>query len=326
MEPAFLLLRGYVNAVGHEIPGLSAYHTGPGNIYMLYRKYFTESDRYKPSATVADAYIWAVTEGFDTVREETSFGPFSRGYVPSLHGALNAQARRPIDRSETVRAARVQLKPGARLSLREMLTVLDTTARSLDWSSADDESSTYARFRVLNKHFDLPPSPSGGVPDAGNVDLVSTVDGKGVRFFLPLGAPTALREAGLDALDPDLTFRFDGSTYAPPTEAQRTRWDERYDALVRDIARFGFTPENRERLFRLHDKFEALAEETPSRDRRRQLDVIRTHRRIWRSNPWDELSDLTMKWTGRQSAPAQPPGKISSERPPVPTSPKSGGR
>lgn len=321
MEPAFLLLRGYVNAVGHEIPGLSAYHTGPGNIYMLYRKYFTESAHYEPSATVADAYVWAVSEGFDTVREETSFGPFSRGYVPSLHGALKAQTQRPIDLSETVRAARVQLKPGARISLREVLTVLDTTDHAFSWGPAVDEPTTYARFRALNKHVDLPESASSRVPDAGNVHLVSTIDGKGVRFFLPPKAPQALREAGLNVLDPDLTFRFNESTFAPPTEAQQTRWDERYDALVRDIADFGFTPKNRDRLLTLHEKFEALAEETPSRYRQRQLDIIRTHRRIWRSNPWDKLSELTMKMTGRQSAPTQPPTEIPSQPPLAPQLP-----
>lgn len=316
MEPAFLLLRGYVNAVGHEIPGLSAYHTGPGNIYMLYRKYFTESTRYNPSSTVADAYIWAVTEGFGTVREETSFGPFSRGYVPSLYGALNARTRRPVDLSETVRVARVQLKRGTRVSLGEILTVLDTTGRAFDWGPAAKASSTYNRFRALNKHFDLPKSQTGDVPEAGNVQLPSTIDGKGVRFFLPLGAPQALRQADLDILDPNLTFRFDESTFGPPTDEQRTKWDKQYDALVNDIGRFGFTPDNRDRLMALHEKFEELAEANPSRYRQRQLTVIRTHRRIWRSNPWDKLSDLTMKMTGRDSIPTQPPAEISSLRDP----------
>ncbi len=311
MEPAFLLLRGYVNAVGHEIPGLSAYHTGPGNIYMLFRTYFTKSSLYNPSSTVVDAYIWSVTEGFDIVREETSFGPFSRGYVPSLHGAMVAQNRQPVDLSETVRTTRVQTKPDVRVSLRELLTVLDTTAQTFDWGPAADERSTYARFRALNKHFDLPEASSGGTPEAGNVQLPSTTDGKGVRFFLPLTAPQALRQAGLDVLDPELTMRFDESTFAPPTDAQKTKWDNQYDALVSDIERFGFTPKNRTRLLALHEKFEELAEERPSRYRRRQLDIIRTHRRIWRSNPWDKLSELTMQMTGRATVPTRPPAEIA---------------
>ena len=315
MEPAFLLLRGYINAVGHEIPGLSAYHTGPGNIYMLFRKYFTESDYYRSSSTVVDAYIWALTKGFDTVSEETSFGAFSRGYVPSAYGALEARNRRPLDLSETVRSVRVQLKPGASVSLRELLTVLDTSTHDFNWGPAAAEPTTYARFRTLNKHFDLPASSGDGVPANGNVRLVSTIDGKGVRFFLPPRAPKTLRDAGLDVLAPDLTFRFNESTYAPPTQAQRTVWDRRYDALVNDIEHFGFTPSNRKRLLHLHEKFEDLAEETPSRYRQRQLQIIDTHRRIWLSNPWDKLSELTMKMTAQEKVVAEPPVEIPTRRP-----------
>ena len=310
LEPAFLLLRGYVNAVGHEIPGLSAYHTGPGNIYMLYRKYFTESTHYEKNASVVDAYIWALTEGFDVVSEETSFGPFSRGYVPSLYGALEAQSRSPVDLSETIRTARVQLKPGARVSLQEILSAFDASAQHFNWGPAADEPSSYARFRALNKHFDLPASDDGGVPPAGNVQFVSTLDGKAVRFFLPPEGPRALRQAGLDVLAPDLTFRCNESTYAPPSQAQQTKWDRRYDRLVRDIEDFGVKPENRDRLLALHDKFQTLAEETPSHYRKRQLKIIDTHRRIWLSNPWDKLSELTLQVTGRGKVPAQPPVDI----------------
>lgn len=314
LEPAFLLLRGYVNAVGHEIPGLSAYHTGPGNIYKLYRKYYTKSGYFRSNSTVVDAYIWAITEGFDTVSEGTTFGPYSRGYVPSAYGALNASDGRALDLSETVRAARVQVRPGSRITLRRLLTTLTRTDRSFNWGPAAQEPTAYARFRAFNRHFDLPASDDGSVPADGNVTLVSTVDGKGVRFFLPLGAPKALRAAGLDVLDPDLTFRFDGSAYAPPGDRQRTRWDRRYDDLVDDIKHFGFTPENRERLLALHDKFEELAEETPSPYRRRQLEIISTHRRIWLSNPWDVLSELTLRVTGREKAPTQPPVSVGTEK------------
>ena len=314
MEPAFLLLRGYINAVGHEIPGLSAYHTGPGNIYKLYRKYFTESGHYQSRSTVVDAYIWAITEGFDTVSDGTTFGAYSRGYVPSAYGALNAKDGRPLDLSATIRAARVELRPGARVTLRQLLTAMDTTNRTFNWGPAADEPTTYERFRAFNRHFDLPPSDDDSVPDAGNVTLMSTIDGKGIRFFLPLGAPKALRDAGLDVLDPDLTFRFDGSAFAPPSDQQRTKWDQRYDALVDDIKHFGFTPENRKRLLTLHEKFEELAEQTPSRYRQRQLDIINTHRRIWLSNPWDVLSELTLRVTGREEAPPQPPVTIETEK------------
>jgi hypothetical protein len=316
LEPAFLLLKGYINAVGHEIPGLSAYHTGPGNIYKLYRYYLSESPYYTSNSTVTDAYIWAATEGFETVREGTSFGPFSRGYIPSAYGALTAQDRQPLDLSTSIRTLRAQLRPGTALSLDTLLTVLDTTSRAFDWGPAATEPTTYERFRTLNRHFDLPaPTDSGAaLPADGNVQLVSTVDGKAVRFFLPLGAPEALRAAGLDVIDPELSFRFDGSTYTPPSPEQRTKWDRRYDTLVDDIKHFGFTPENRKRLLDLHEKFEALVEESPTPYRKRQLDIIQTHRRIWLSNPWEELSDLTMQITGQNDMPVQPPIEIPTEQ------------
>jgi len=316
LEPAFLLLKGYINAVGHEIPGLSAYHTGPGNIFKLYRQYFTESSYYRPSSTVVDAYVWALTEGFDTVREGSSFGPFSRGYVPSAYGALTALDRRPLDLSASIRTVRAQLRPGTEVALDSLLTVLDTTSRAFDWGPAASESTIYGRFRALNKHLDLPVASGEGVPAAGNVRLTSTVDGKAVRFFLPPGAPAALRAAGLDVVDPDLSFRFDSSTFTPPSPEQRTQWDRQYDALVADIRDFGFTRENRKTLLDLHEKFEALAEETPTRYRRRQLAIISTHRRIWLSNPWVELSELTMRMTGQNEVPAQPPIEIPTEQTP----------
>jgi hypothetical protein len=307
LRPAFLLLRGYVNAVGHEIPGLSAYHTGPGNIFKLYRHYYTKSEHFSAASTVADAYIWAITDGFSTVRENSSFGPYSRGYVPSLYGALRANDRGLPDSSETMRAARVQLRPSTSVTLDVLLTTLDSTDRSMRWGPVADEPTTYHRFRALNPHLDLPAeaSPSGGVPADGNVRLVSSIEGKAVHVFLPLQAPDALRAAGLDVIDPSTTKRFDDTTYRPPSDDQKTRWDRQYAALVDDIAEFGFTPHNRDRLLTLHDKFAALAEETPSAYRQRQLDVIQTHRRLWLSGPWEDLSDLTMRVTGR--VPAQPP-------------------
>jgi hypothetical protein len=313
LEPAYLLLRGYTNAVGHEIPGLSAYHTGPGNIYKLYRYYLAESSRYRPSSTVVDAYIWAATEGFDTVREGTSFGPFSRGYIPSAYGALMAHDQRPVDLSQSIRAVRVQLRPGTRVELKDIVTVLDTTARAFDWGPAADAPTTYERIRAFNKHIDLPAAEDDGVPAAGNVRLVSTIDGKAVRFFLPPGGPDALRRAGLDVIAPALSFRFDGSTYTPPSRKERTRWDRQYTRLVDNIKHFGFTNVNRKKLLDLHEKFEELAEDNPTRYRQRQLKIIETHRRIWLSSPWVDLHELTMQITARKETPVQPPVDIETD-------------
>lgn len=313
LEPAFLLLRGYVNAVGHEIPGLSAYHTGPGNIFKLYRRYYEASGYLTPSTTVADAYAWAVTEGFDTVSKNSSFGGDSRGYVPAAYGALVAREARPLDQSPPLQAARLQLTPGATVTLRELLAPLDSVSQSFDWGPRADGGTIYERFRALNPHVDLPPSSDGTVPESGNVRFVSAVDGKAVRFFLPLRAPAVLRAAGLDAINPSATFRYEASTYAGPAPHQVTRWDRRYEALVDDIAHFGFTKQNRDRLLRLHDRFETLAEQRPTRYRRRQLRIISVHRRLWRSAPWEELAEATRRARERMRVEGQPPNVLPTQ-------------
>lgn len=51
MEPAFLVMRSYANAVGHEVPGLSAYHTGPANLFRIYRQFLTEGLAYLKPGT-----------------------------------------------------------------------------------------------------------------------------------------------------------------------------------------------------------------------------------------------------------------------------------
>lgn len=307
LEPAYLLLRGYVNAVGHEIPGISAYHTGPGNIYKLYRSYFTSTEHYTAGSTVVDAYVWALTDGFDTVSSGSTFGPYSRGYVPSAYGALTAVDHRPLDLSGTVETSRVQLRRDARLSLQELLTTLASSGRLLDWSPFNSEGSLYDRFRALNPHLNLPASSDGDVPPAGNVQLVASSNGHAVRFFLPPKAPNALRAAGVDVLDADRTRRFDDATFALPTPDQKTKWDREYEALIDDIKGFGFTPENREQLRRLKDTFVKLAARHPSPYRQRQLSIIQTHLRIWDSEPWDKLSDLTLRKTGKRKALVEPP-------------------
>lgn len=313
MEPAFLLMRGYANAVGHAVPGLSAYHTGPGNIYKLYRLFLTESDnRFSPSASVMDAYIWAVTEGYDTVSEQSTFGPYSRGYVASAYGALRATDHHPIDTTQTLRTARMQLKPGASIPLQALLDTLDRAA--VDWPLSVAEPATpYRHFQALNPHFELPSSSGGSIPEQGNVKLVSAVQGKAVEVFLPLGAPNALKQAGLDLFDDAATFHFDASTYASPSPAMRTKWDRAYDALVADIGRFGFTEDNRERLLQLHDRFETLATVNPSHYRQRQLQIIETHRRIWMSNPWEQLAETATLATGRKPLPVEPPAVLQTD-------------
>jgi hypothetical protein len=313
LKPAFLLLRGYVNAVGHEIPGLSAYHTGPGNIFKLYRQYITESNHLTASSTVADAYAWGVTEGFDVVSEGSTFGGDSRGYVPALYGSLVARDDQSPAPS-ALQAVRLQIEADTSVTLRTILGALEAAGRSLGWGPRAN-GSLYDRFRTLNSHFDLPPASGDQVPADGNVRLVSSIDGKAVRFFLPLEAPAALRSAGLHVLDSTKTLRYDTSTYAPPSPSQMTHWDRQYRALVNDTENFGFTRQNRNRLLRLHDRFEALAGQSPTRFRRRQLRIISTHRRLWLSSPWEELADATEAAAEQMPVRAQPPDSLPVDPP-----------
>ena len=330
MKPALLLMKGYANAVGHVIPGISAYHTGPGNIFEVYRHFMMEDPKWlMPRSTVMDAYMWATAtnEGYQTVSNSTSFGPFSRGYVASIYGALKAIEDEPIDTSATVRAVRVQLKEGESIMLGKMLGVLqeqspqpqpepshlspadntESAVNEADGSSETQQQNLYSRFRELNPQIPLPSaSESGGlVPPGGNLRLVSSVGGDDVQFFLPLGAPQRLKQAGIDVLDPDKTFRFDHDTYAYP-EGERTVWDRRYDRLVSTIAQFGFTNEIRRQLFELAEKFEELAEENPTRYRKDQLEIIQLHKQVWQTRGWERLRNVTRATFGPGHIEAQP--------------------
>jgi hypothetical protein len=191
---------------------------------------------------------------------------------------------------------------------------LDETTVPLNWSVATEPVSTYERFRMLNPHLSLPPAEDGEMASDANLRFVSSVDGKAVRFFLPIGGMEALSGAGVTAIDASATFRFDDETYALPGEAERTVWDRRYDNLVDDIKAFGFTEDNRKRLLTIYDAFERLAEETPSHYRQTQLDIIQTHRRIWLSNPWETLAEASTLATGKMRMRPQPPSDFETRR------------
>jgi len=301
MEPAFLLLRGYVNAVGHEIPGISAYHTGPGNIFKIYTKFLNEaSDLSTPNTTVLDAYAWAVTEGFDSVSKETSFRSNSQGYVAAGYGSLRAVEELPIDTTLTLRAERVQLKADRSIDLSDLLTALTASGVSLRWARGTASLSLYERFRHLNPHFDLPAAAAdGGVPSEGNVRLVDRVDHATVRFFLPLNASEVLAHEGIDVLDEAATFRFDQNTYRLQDDQARTEWDRQYTQLVREISRFGFTQAHRRQLDMLVDKFEELAAADSSHYRMTQLATIKAHRGLWSFKGWNTVAEAAENALGR---------------------------
>ena len=294
METAFTTIAGYRNAVGHEIPGLSAYHSGPGNIFMVYRTFLEKGgDFHTRESTVMDAYIWAITDGFDKL-SSSSFRTHSRGYVASAYGSLRATESLPIDKTATLQVERVQLRNGERINLSRLLELLPGADLA--------ETNAYDRFREHNPHFLLPERSENqpGVPLRGDVQLVSRSGQVPVRFFLPAGSIQALFAAGFDGIDPEKTFHFGQDTYGGASWSYSasdssdafpgTVWDRQYHELVQEIGRFGFTNENRERLAALTERFEALAGEQPSLYRDMQLKIIRTHHRLWHSDVFDRLA------------------------------------
>lgn len=326
MEPAFLILRAYINTVGHEIPGISAYHTGPGNIFKVYQMYLTgDEELFSPSSTVVDAYMWAVTEGFPDVSKRSSFGQYSRGYVASAYGALRAAADVRVDTTWTMQAERVQLQEGKSIYLSELLHTLgEPGADYLRWWSpgasaaakADPEQSSqepnlYAHFRTLNPHMALPEASlnPGSVPTTGDVRLTATAEGVPVRFFLPPGALAYLAAREIDVFDEKATFAFDHTTYRD-AHRSATLWDRQYDALVEEIGQFGFTEANRRRLSALQDHFERLAKANPSHYRKAQLAIITVHERMWNSDPWKALAEATAAARGELRVPVRPPDRL----------------
>ena len=319
MEASFTIIKGYSNAVGHEIPGISAYHTGPFNIFKIYNMYLTkEKPLFTPSATVMDAYLWALTEGFEDVSEDSGFRRYSRSYIPTAYGSLKGAELIPVDTARTEKVERVQTIKGERMYLAELLDQLKAVDTSLNWGRAANDTLYYDRFRALNPHIDLPEySGEEAVPENGNVLLTTRQLSRPVRFFLPVGSTALLARAGFNKLDASKTFKFDNDTYVQPEE-DITVWDKQYATLVDDIKHFGFTTENRTRLFILAERFEKLHEATPTHFRSIQLKIIMLHRNLWRTRYWSELAHNTAAASGQvevTTLPAAPMGltqRISS--------------
>lgn len=323
MVPSFMLMRGYINAVGHEIPGLSAYHTGPGNIFSLYRAYLDDAVASRDSfTTVMDAYVWGVTDGFEQVSKKTSFKTYSRGYIPSAYGALRVTETMDIDPSTTWEVMRLRMKSGTEMPLSELLDALKLADASLAWGGMDRSLTMYERFRRLNQHMDLPPASASdeGVPPEGNVVLRHSAAQAPVRFFLPIGAATRLREAGLDVIDPTDRFVFNSDTYRLQ-DGDITGADRAYAQLVEDIRWFGFTDDNRRRLFALVPQFEQLAEVTPSPFRTMQLTIIKQHKSVWQSRAFTKLSQSVALRLGDGTRPGTREARSLPEPTAVPAAP-----
>jgi hypothetical protein len=306
---SFQLVRGYSNAVGHEIPGVSAYHTGPGNIFVVYQN-FLRAHAGRPevrNSTVTQAYMWGVTSGFDRIWAQSSFGPASRGYVLSAYGALRAVEEEPIDPDKTLRTERVQLNAGQQITLQELLQLLEPHEARLDWGYGVDAGNPYERFRRLNTHIEIPASGNPDqllVPAAGNVRLTAAVGGSPLRFFVPYGASEVLERIRPGLLNSAYTFRFDENSFAnPAVTGEKTQADHDYDELVRDISNFGFTNSNRNRLERIYRQFVQLAQDDASLYRDAQLRIITIHRRVWQTRRFNELAATVENVIGaRQTA------------------------
>lgn len=287
MEPSMMIVRAYSNAVGHELPGISAYHTGPGNIFRLYQAYLRAHAARPPvNGHVSDAYMWGVTAGFQRVRAQSSFGPQSRAYVLKAYGALRATENKLIDPARMIRVDRVQVRSGEMITLERILTALDGNT-SIDWGAGTDGLSSYERFRRLNPHINLPRDDRGLVPTDGNLRLTSTADGDPLRFFLPDGAVEVLQRVGYDFFSN--VFAFNENTYLV-NESEITRTDRRYERLVQEAGQFGFTSENKRELDGLVGQLDAMAQRDPSRFRQTQARIARLHRSIWNTSAFRDLA------------------------------------
>lgn len=310
MEAAFIVARAFSNSAGHEIPGLSSYHTGPYNVFRLYRQYLNaDSSLFTGNSHVVRAYQWGLTAGFDRVADRTSFGVQSRGYLPSLYGALRATESVPIDTTLTLLVERVQLRQGEEVLLSALLDSLELRAPDLDWRTPEVDSSSYTRFRRINPHINLPQFDRIGVPVEANIWLVSNSGRVPVRFFLPRGSVAALARAGYAPFDSSATQAYDHTSLNLRPE-ELTATDVVYQILVDDIGSFGFTLENREKLDHIVDALNLEYEANPTYYRWLILQVAELHQWVWRSRNFDELAAQVEAARGRATIPAMPPAPL----------------
>lgn len=322
MEPAMMLVRAYANSVGHELPGISAYHTGPGNIFKLYREYLRANPGEARGQHVSDAYMWGVTEGFERVDAVSSFGPHSRVYLLKAYGSLRATEDRLIDPSATIRAERVQVESGETVRLSQILTALEPHTRRLTWGPVEGQT-LYEKFRDLNPHIDLPAASGAGVPASGDLRLSAQAGSVPVRFFLPEGATSVLQRVGLDVIGESEPFN-ERTFLLEPDEI--TQADRDYARLVSDTGRFGFTRSAQRRLDRIHDELQALAAQNPdSRYRQTQAKIARIHRSVWRTAALNELvatTETLLSVDPRVNMNRQPVADLTPE-PPAPRLPQT---
>lgn len=307
MDVSMLILKAYTNAVGHEIPGVSAYHTGPFNILHIFETYLTEElDRFNEYSTVALAYMWGLTDGYPKIRSTSSFRSYSRGYVPSGLGSLQATEDLPIDTTRTLLAEEVQLKQGKSIYLSTLVKSLEKVESQLIWRLGESES-LYERFRLYNPHISLGRSSDGSVPKTYDVKIVSSSKAGRVRFFLPRGASHLLSENGINVFDLDRTRAFDHDTYSPVSEDAKTEWDYAYEALISDLEFFTFSQEKVDKLNEINQEFRRLAKENPTHYRQSQYALTSIHRQVWNSLQFERFLQLVEAARGKLQHPPLPP-------------------
>lgn len=289
--PAFTLVRAYSNAVGHEVLGISAFHTGPYNIFKLMDTYLAMVPRSARGYKVMDAYVWALTDGFERISSASSFRTHSRGYIPSIYGSLRAMEHEPIDFADTFIGEQVPLKNGVRFTLSDLISAIDGLDPAPDWAHAENSPSTFSRFSSMNPHMRLDRiEPSSRVSDRSNLVFQTADSGPTLRIFLPLDVADRLAAAGNDWFDRSGRLRFDHHLFSSAVTSEQTALDVAYQELVNDIGRFGYTLENRDLLQQLVPKFEQAARFQPTLYRRMQADIIGIHEQVWTSRFLDNLA------------------------------------
>src|SRR5690606_1784912 len=100
-----------------------------------------------PEKNVIDAYMWGVTDGFERVRKQSSFGPHSRAYVLQAIGSLRAVEDEEIDPDQTIKAELAMVKPGVSITLDSLLNVLQPHDARLTWGldGATTDANLYER-------------------------------------------------------------------------------------------------------------------------------------------------------------------------------------
>lgn len=275
MEPAMITMRAYSNAVGHEIPGLSAYHSGPYNIFAIYRAYLSD-DAIAAQQTISplDAYIWGITAGFETVSQRTSFRNMSRGYVPALYGSLYMKPA-PNFEHEAFRGIEITWQG-------ESTYISDVLNRISDATATADHGAFIRTFKRLNTH--IPWRNAQTTTIDPTEDLVLGRDTRPLTFFLPMHA---------DSGTPNLP---DGVTVIKRVEPENVRptvvplpVDLAYQDLIQEVSTFDVSLDTRTRLVAMVGEARELYAQFPTAYRYQQLMIMSLHEQIWRSDHFERL-------------------------------------